>query len=130
MTTTTAAATALPRPQTAAKRGAYYKARARKYLQSQGFQVADLEVVRWLHPPGRDPIPVKRDQFGSDLLAVSGTDIVFCQIKGGKTWKQGVSKAKREFARFTFPPTARQWIICWPVRSRQPEIIEIERALL
>lgn len=108
-----------------AQRGAYYKTRSRKWLQSHGYQVADLEVVKWLHPPGRSPIPVKRDQFGSDLIAVSGSEIVFVQVKGGESARGGTfPAARREFAKFTFPPFSQQWVLAWAPRAREPRIVK------
>jgi len=114
------------RPRSNVAIGAYYKARARKWLTEQGYQVADLEVVRWVGKPDTagTRIPIKRDQFGSDLLAVSATEIVFAQIKGGRTAKSGVSTARREFQKFTFPPSAKRWIIVWEFRAREPLIID------
>src|SRR6185436_8702979 len=67
-------------PRSNVARGAYYKGRTRKWLIEMGWQVADLEVIRYVGAG----IPVKRDQFGADLLAVSAKRLLFVQVKSGK----------------------------------------------
>ena len=104
--------------------GAYYKGRAKKWLIAQGYQVASLEEIYWIYQPGRPPLPRKRDQFGSDLHAISATESIYVQVKGGRTAKSSVSAARREFRKFTFPPFTKQWIMVWLYRAREPEIIE------
>lgn len=106
-------------------RGAAAKGRTKKWLQSRGWQVADLEVVRWIMSP-RGRVPIKRDQFGSDLLAVGDTEIMFVQVKSGKTATGGTfPDARREFAKFTFPAGAVRRIIAWPPRARHPRVIDV-----
>lgn len=68
---------------------------------------------------------VKQDQFGSDLVAMRSTPtsrLAFIQVKGGKqpTWK--VQQAAREFAQHPFPEFVELWIVCWPLRARQPRV--------
>ena len=106
-------------------RGAYYKARTRKWLERGGWQVADLEVVRWVGFPKR--FPVKRDQFGADLLALhtTGLGVWFVQVKGGKSATGNFPEARRAFARFTFPPTCRPVVIAWTPRAREPRIVDM-----
>lgn len=107
-----------------AARGAYFKARSKKWLESHGYQVGDLELVRWVYPPDRDPFPTKRDQFGSDLLAVKADAIVFVQVKGGKSAEGGTfPAARRAFAVFTFPPSVQCWVMAWAPRAREPRIV-------
>ena len=71
-----------------AKIGAYYKTRSRKWLEARGWQVADMEVVRTVWTRRHSALKsfaIKRDQFGSDLLAMDSTQCMFVQVKGGKT---------------------------------------------
>lgn len=111
-----------------AAKGAYYKSRTKKWLEAGGYQVADLETVRWVYPPNRDPFPVKRDQFGSDLLAMTARSLIFVQVKGGATVSGGnFPAARRAFAQYHFPAFVQLWVIAWPVRSRAPRIVKIER---
>ena len=117
-----------------AERGARAKARTKKWLEAQGYQVVDLEKVYWiLTPKGR--LPIKKDQMGSDLLAVlpEGRErdftapeqhVLFVQVKSGKSAKGGTfPAARREFAKFSFPVCTRQVVIAWPPRARQPRIV-------
>lgn len=117
-----------------AQRGAYYKGRTKRWLVAQGWQVCNLEEVRWIYRPGQRPMPVKRDQFGSDLLAMNETGIVFVQVKGGEAARGGTfPDARRKFAAYTFPAAAyrstgktvvRRWVVAWAPRSRSPRIVE------
>jgi hypothetical protein len=114
-----------------AQRGSYYKARTKRWLESKGYQVADLEKMHWIfaNRGGRSEpmIPVKRDQFGSDLLAVSARSVIFVQVKGASAARGNFPDARRRFATFQFPPWTRQWVIAWPARSRVPRIVEMKR---
>src|SRR3990167_8516870 len=97
-----------------AQRGAYYKARTKRWLEARGYHVLDLEVVRWIVKPDGTRIPVKHDQLGSDLEAVNETEIIFVQVKGGEAEKGGTfPAARRKFAEFRFPPWAQCWVIAW-----------------
>ena len=88
--------------------------------------MADLEVVRWVHKPDGSRIPVKRDQFGSDLLIMNATQLIFVQAKGGKAVIGGtLPAARRKFTAFIFPPMAQQWVVAWPPRARAPRIIAV-----
>ncbi|HEY5658139.1 MAG TPA: hypothetical protein VIY27_10160 [Myxococcota bacterium] len=111
-----------------AKLGAYYKGRTKRWLMADGWQVADLEVVRWIPRPGGELLPVKRDQLGSDLLAVCpDRGVVFVQAKGGETWRKNIAAARKEFWRFEFPEESQQWIVGWSPRARRPDVIVVER---
>ena len=108
-----------------ASRGAYYKGRTRKWLEDLGYQVADLEVVRWVTSPGGTiRFPVKRDQFGSDLLAMNKVESVYVQVKSGKV-SGNFPAARRKFDEFQWPPNTRRWVVAWAPRSRQPRVIEM-----
>ena len=108
-----------------AARGARAKARTKQWLIARGYQVGDLEVVRWIVKPGGDRIPVKRDQFGSDLIAVSADDVLFVQVKSGESARGGTfPDARRKFQAFTFPTTTKQIVIAWPPRARVPRVVQ------
>lgn len=119
-----------------AARGARYKSRTREWLEDQGFQVAKMETMYYVRRPAApegspsagfgDRFPVKRDQFGSDLLAVDATRIVFVQVKGGKGVTAGGSfpDARRKFMEHVFPPHALRWIVAWPFGGREPRVID------
>lgn len=107
------------------QKGAYYKGRAKKWLEARGYQVADLEKVYWI----RGQIPVKRDQFGADLLAVSPERIAFVQVKGGRQAAGAgqFPEARREFDRYRFPagPIVRKLVLAFAPGSREPRVLEM-----
>lgn len=107
-------------------RGAAAKARTKKWLLAVGYQVADLEKVHWIFTPG-GRMPIKRDQLGADLLAVSSTAVVFVQVKSGESARTGTfPAARRAFEVFTFPASVQLWIVAWPPRARAPRVVMIE----
>lgn len=108
--------------QSAVAKGQYWKVRTKKYLESRGYQVAYLERVMWIMT-NNGRVPVKRDQFGADLLAVNQIEVVFVQVKGGETGRKNVAAARTEFAKYVFPPGTQQWIVVWDKRARHPEVI-------
>ena len=112
-----------------AKRGALIKARTRRWLAAHGWQVAEMEIIRWVWTP-KGRLPIKRDQWGADLIAVSATRLALIQVKGGaQTEGQGqFLAAQREFNKFTFPSFVERWIVCWAPRARLPRVIELRRS--
>lgn len=102
-------------------KGQHYKLRSKKWLESQGYSVAFLERMMWIPRQGK-LIPIKRDQFGSDLLAMSATSVVFVQVKLGRS---NISKAKKEFEKYKFPVFAQRQIHVWNLRGKEPEIINV-----
>ena len=117
-----------------AAKGARAKARTKAWLIAQGYQVADLEKVYWI-VTAKGRLPVKRDQLGSDLLAMitPGTfvsrampiaSVCFVQVKSGKSAIGGrFPDARRKFAEFSFPRSTAQVVIAWPPRARTPRIV-------
>ena len=99
----------------AVAKGQYWKSRTKKFLEAAGYQVAFLERVLWIQGKfGR--VPVKRDQFGADLLAVNGLEVIFVQVKGGIRCRDHVADARRAFAKYAFPAGTKQWIVLWAPR--------------
>ena len=128
-----------------AERGARAKARTKKWLEAQGYQVVDLEKVYWIFTP-KGRLPMKKDQMGADLLGVlpnrnvliqvsppgilaalfglRSNSVLFVQVKSGKAAIGGTfPAARREFAKFSFPACTTQVVIAWPPRARHPRIV-------
>lgn len=110
------------------KRGAYYKARTRRWLETRGWQVADMEVIRWVNA-GAKRFGVKRDQLASDLLAVNSRTVAFIQVKGGKTagGNGQFLDAQRKFQACIFPQGTVQAIVAWSPGAKRPRIIRVPR---
>lgn len=108
----------------AVAKGQYWKQRTKRWLEACGYQVAFLERVLWIQT-GRGRVPVKRDQFASDLLAVNRREIVFVQVKGGVSRRSQLAAARQAFAAFAFPADTKQWIVLWAPRARAPEVIVV-----
>ncbi len=105
----------------AAQRGAYFKARTKVWLERHGWQVADLEIVRWVGGNVSGVrFPVKRDQFASDLLAINADHILMVQVKSGKTAPKTIAPALRAFKAFTFPPGVSCVVLAWQSGARSP----------
>lgn len=107
-----------------AAKGQYYKLRTKRFLEAAGYQVAFLERMLWIQTP-KGRVPVKRDQFASDLLAVNRDEVVFVQVKGGVTGRSNLAAARTAFGTYAFPSGTKQWVVLWPPRARQPEIVVV-----
>ena len=106
----------------AVARGSYWKARSKRWLETQGEVVGFME--RMLHVQGQHGlIPVKRDQLGADLIAVSRFGTKFIQCKGGATWRSGLAAARAEFAKYPLGPGAEQHIHGWDPGAHHPEVL-------
>ena len=109
-----------------ASKGASAKNKTRKWLSARGYTVCDMEIVRTIWKGGKPAFSIKRDQCGSDLLAVGHETVIFVQCKSGASAKGGTfPAARREFATFRFPKCTRQVIIAWPPLARVPRIVEV-----
>lgn len=102
------------------QKGNYYKLRTKKWLEEKGYQVAFLERLQMVYTKDKT-IPIKKDQLGSDLLAVNDSEVIFIQVKLNKGH---ISDGGKEFAKFIFPEFAKRWIVVWVPRAREPEIVE------
>lgn len=101
-----------------AQKGQYFKLKTKKWLETKGYVVAHLERMLMV-APGRF---VKQDQLGSDLLAVNTSHVLFVQVKGGLTWRSGLSAARHEFEKHPYPSGSMQWIVGWDPRARMPAV--------
>lgn len=108
------------------KKGNYYKKKTKEWLEKEGFYCEYLEKLQRIYTQGRI-IYVKRDLFGSDLLAMNGEKIVFVQVKSGsKNTGINYKKAIEEFKKYPFPNFVDRWIIIWKERQKEPEIIDLK----
>lgn len=107
-------------------RGADAKGRSKRWLEARGYTVADLELVRWVYRNGRPAFAVKKDQFGSDLLAVGHGVVVFVQVKSGKQCQGGGSfpAARRALGAFEHAGSVRKMILAWAPGATMPRIIK------
>lgn len=114
-------------------RGAAAKSRTKKWLIARGYQVGNMEEIYWIYnPKDRRMIPRKKDQFGSDLIALCPRrGVMFVQCKSGESTRGGTfPAARREFAKYAFPETGliRRVIIAWPPRAREPRVMLVSGA--
>jgi len=124
----------------AVSKGNYYKLKTKKWLEAKGYQVAFMERMMWVFGRKGDMrrlIPVKKDQFGSDLLAMKGMvigkdgwaedhgELIFVQVKLNR---KNVAEAHKAFGKFEFPEFVEKWIVVWEPRAREPEVIKAGKA--
>jgi len=105
-------------------RGAAWKARSRRWLESQGYVVVDLEIVRNMFTP-RGIVSTKRDQLGADLMGVNADGYLWVQVKGYSVKRPSLAVAKRMLASYPAPPATRKVIVLWRLRAREPEIVGV-----
>ena len=104
-------------------KGSYYKARTKKWLEGKGYQVAHLEKMHFIFTP-KGRIATKKDQFGSDLLAMNHRELVFVQVKFGSPDEP---KTLAKFREFPFPHGGciKIWLVVWKLRAREPQVIDL-----
>lgn len=106
-------------------RGAAWKARTRRWLEAQGYLVADMEIVRNIWTP-KGMFPQKRDQFASDVWGVCGRrGYLWVQVKGYSTHRPSLAAAKRALLEYPCPPATRKVIVVWKLRAREPDVVEV-----
>lgn len=107
-------------------RGNYYKKKTQEYYEALGYTVQITEFMCGRQIAPGKIIYQKRDVFGSDGIAMNGTDIIFWNSKhfsGTNTLTQEARNGKREFERFPFPPTVRRELVIWE-KGKKPVIVE------
>ena len=67
-------------------------------------------------------IPIKKDLFYSDLIALRSDLLLFVQVKVNKS---NISPAKALLGRLAVPKSCEKWIVVWIPRKREPEVIKI-----
>lgn len=109
-----------------ARRGGYWKARSKRWLERRGFPVADMEIVRTIFTRGR-LIGIKRDQWGADLMYATPLVFVLVQVKGGAKPTSTLTKqALREFEKHRFPRHSRRELHVWRPRAHVPEVVRCQ----
>ncbi|NMB82954.1 MAG: hypothetical protein GYA14_14170 [Ignavibacteria bacterium] len=103
-------------------KGNYYKYKTKLFLQNEGYQVEFLEhYIRYLDKKNNKVKIIKKDIFGSDLIAMNDKKIIFVQVKLGK---KNIAGAVKEFNKYKFPKFVDKWIVIWEKGSSIPEIQE------
>jgi hypothetical protein len=106
------------------KKGNYYKYKLKKRLVDEGYCVEYLEKVQRI-PDGKGGIlNIKRDLFASDMLAMKIDELVFIQLKSGKTGKKNIASAFKEFEKYPFPPFVKKWVVLYEP-NKDFDIIEV-----
>lgn len=110
-------------------KGNYYKVKTKKFYEDNGFTVQITEFMCGRMIPGGRMIYVKKDIFGSDLIAMNGTEIIFVNSKATtEDRKDGITKMKSEgkveFEKYPFPPGVKRQVAIWLPR-KDPIIIDL-----
>jgi hypothetical protein len=108
----------------AKNKGNYYKLRSKKWFINKGYVCDIVEKLQSIWVKGR-VIYIKRDLFGSDLLAMNGEEMIFANSVFGK---KNIASHIKEFHNYPYPKSTKikRWILSWELRAREPEITEIE----
>lgn len=109
-------------------RGNRYKTKTKQWFEKQGYTVQLTEFLTTRFLGAGKKIYVKKDVFGADGIAMNGEDIIFWNSKHisnmeTSTYSAEVSKGKKEFNLYPFPPAVKRQLIIWEVGSRKPPIV-------
>lgn len=101
-------------------KGNYYKAKTKKLFLSMGYECDYLEKMMWIK--GKNGmIPIKRDLFFSDGLAMNEKEIIFWQSKMGR---KNIADARNNYQLLKTPEKVKKCIVVWETRKK-PEFIYV-----
>jgi len=108
------------------QKGNYYKRKTKKWLEDKGFTCEYIEQYKryWNEKQNRAGF-VKRDLFGSDVLAMNGEQVIFANSVFGI---ENIAEHYKRYMELPFPKDTsivQRWIVVWQPRVREPEIIEV-----
>jgi len=95
-------------------KGNYYKAKTKKWFLSQGYQCDYLEKMMWIKTK-KGMLPIKRDLFFSDGLAMNEKEIIFWQSKLGRA---NIADARNKYLSLKTPKGVKKCIVVWEVRKK------------
>jgi len=109
--------------RTTKQKGDYYRRKTVNWLKDLGFQVETLEKLQRVYTGGKI-LFLKKDIWGSDLIAMNQDKLVFVQVKLNK---KNISSAKIEFNKYIWPKCNKieKWIVVWTPKQKQPEVIKL-----
>jgi len=112
-------------------RGNYYKRKTRDWFIGRGYTTQLTEFLTTRPIGGGKVIYIKKDVFGADGISMNGKEIIFWNSKhtlGGdvRFEKHG---AKKEFAKYPFPPSVKLQAIIWQPRQKIPTIVEYDNLI-
>jgi len=104
-------------------KGNRYKYKTKKWLENQGFKVEYSEMVRYYFDKNKNRmIPIKKDLFFSDIIAVRSDLVAFVQVKVNR---RNLSPAKALLGALAVPKNVEKWIVVWTPMKNEPDIIKI-----
>jgi len=101
-------------------KGNYYRLKTKKWFEKEGYLVENLERIQRIYTL-KGVIYAKKDVWGSDLMCKNDKEIIFIQCK---TNKGDINKGIKELNNTCWPDFVRKMVVIWPVRAREPEVIE------
>ena len=101
--------------------GTYYKKRTKEWFLKQGYICEFVERFHWIFAAGGKMIPIKRDLFASDGIAICKEHIVFWN---SILTKHNLKAHVDEYKKWPFPKTVELYVIVWEKGARHPEVID------
>lgn len=103
-------------------KGNYYKRKTKEYYEKLGYTVQLTEFTCATVIKGRC-FYRKIDIFGSDGISMNGNEIIFwnskhCTTNDKNNIDTQIRDAKKEFAKYPFPPFVKLVIVMWKPRQK------------
>ena len=107
------------------KKGNYYRLKAKKWLEADGYLVVNAEYRYRVFTP-KGTFYITKDIFAADLICVNDKEMIFVQVKSNKG---DVLKGIKDMLEIPWPDCEclKRWVLLWEPRAKQPCITEVDK---
>ena len=103
------------------QKGNYYRNKTKAFLEKDGWKVQNLEIPKRVFVKGQ-VFYTRQDLWGADLICVKNEELLIVQNKSNPV---DISKGIKELKKAPWPDFVEKWVVIWPLRAREPQIIKI-----
>ena len=103
------------------QKGNYYRNKTKAFLEADGWVVENIEVPKRIFVKGQ-MFYTRKDLWAGDLIAVKDQTLLVIQNKSNPV---DINKGIKELKEAPWPNSVKKWVVIWPLRAREPKIIQV-----